>query len=166
VVNYHLPVVTASSYKAPSLKDPSPIVYNSTLLLAFTIGTDQAFRQLKINNEYTELEDVKFHVHWTKSTDVNEQNKNVRWRVGINSFNGSSQQIPATINYEIEDTYEAADTTERTIYRTSDVPIGIIDKRYYIGLSVEAIAPVGVALADEPALYSVDFTYPIYYNKS
>lgn len=75
VVNYHLPVVTASSYKAPSLKDPSPVVYNSTLLLAFTIGTDQAFRQLKINNEYTELDDVKFHIHWTKSTDVNEQNK-------------------------------------------------------------------------------------------
>lgn len=45
IVTYHASIVTASAYKAPSLKDPTPIVYNSTLLLGFTLNTDQAFRQ-------------------------------------------------------------------------------------------------------------------------
>jgi len=166
IVTYHASIVTASAYKAPSLKDPTPIVYNSTLLLGFTLNTDQAFRQFKITREYTETDDVSFHVHWTKSSDVNEQNKNVKWQVGVNVFNGSSQQIPATTTYTIEDTYDAADTTERTIYRTPDVPIGVLTKGYYLGLYVEAITPVGVAMASEPALYSLDLTFPIYYNKS
>ena len=75
-----------------------------------------------------------------------------------------SSVAPSTVEYE--DAYASADAADHVVYRSTDLPLTGAVAGYYLALEVEAIAPTGgVALAGEPALFSVDITFDDYINR-
>lgn len=162
--SYHASIVTASSFKSPALKEPDPFEQDSTLLLAFTIGTDSAFRQFKIPNSYAGNASV--HIHWTKQGSANELNKTVRWRISYRFFPGNAGFLsgtPDTVEYEAA--YLSSSVVDRIVYRSSDLPLVGAVAGYYMALEVQAIAPVGTPIVGEPALFSVDLTFDELINR-
>lgn len=165
----HPSVITPQAAKGAGVKEPDPFFYRSIRLAAFTLNNDEAGSNSKIDSLYTGS-GLSFHVHWTKSTDAIETGNAVRWQVSMTYFKSApSGVLPASAEqtWELEDTYDAADTTERTFYRVAlgesiEGPL----PGYYIGLRIVAVTPVGTPLTAEPALYSVDVTYPVYVNRS
>lgn len=156
--SHHEPIVAAGRATSSPGKGPQGIVFGSTLLLEMTPDTDDAFRQFKIPPSYVEAPSV--HVHWTKSTDANENGKRSRWRISYAVFAGSGGFLgtPATIEYEAA--YDDTGTTTRKIIRSPDLPLTGFVAGYYVGLKVESIAPTGgTPLSADPALFSVDLIY-------
>jgi hypothetical protein len=144
---------------------PDPVVYNTVVLgHAYTLNTDSGFRMFKIPTKY--VGNPSFHVHWTKSGNVSEATKAVKWRISYSVVNGINEVIdtvPTVI--DVEDIYDATDTTDRVIYRTPDQTAVNVVAGYYLFVKVEAVTPAGVPLANEPVLISVDFRYEMNINK-
>lgn len=160
ITQVHTPVITASSYNpAGPISDPTPFAYKAVLLLAFTPNLDAAYRQTKISQYYNSAKTLKVHWHWTKSTDALETGHSVLWRVSVSLFAGDDGLIEDPIVVEHEDTYLAADTTARRIYRSPNMEIGATTPGWYAGIKVEALTPAGTPLTADPALYSVDMTW-------
>lgn len=163
----HENIVTASVSAGAPGQQASVIVNNALMVLAFTPNTDSAFRQFKI--PYNFVGNPQCHIHWTKTSDADESGKAVRWRLSYHTFasslstTGVGNTAPATI--EFEDTYDASDTTERRVYRTADLDLEGITAGEYLALKIEAITPTGTAMASEPGLFSLDFTFDEYINK-
>lgn len=158
---FHAPIVTASFHSALPGTQPTPTAFNALLLLQFSLNNDAAFRQFKIPDSF--VEDPKFHIHWTKTSNANESTKTVRWRVSYAVFNstmtnfGDGAVTPTVV--EVQDTYDDAGTTTRLVHRTADMPLVGFEPGYYVSLKIEAITPTGTAMASAPGLYSVDLTY-------
>lgn len=155
---FHVPIVTPALFKSPQAREPSITEVNSILLLAFTPNVDAAWRQVKIPSNYTA--NPALHLHWTKTSDANEQGKFARWRISYALFNGISQNInvaPTVVEYEAA--YADNGTTSRIVYRSSDIPLTGVTAGYYMGLKIEAITAQGTPMASEPALFSVDIMY-------
>jgi hypothetical protein len=136
------------------------------IVLGFTLNTDDAYRQFKIPSSF--VGDPAFHIHWTKTSDVDEQGKAVRWRVSYLAFPSTSSTAgignatPTVV--EIEDTYDASDTTDRRVYRTPNTDMVGFQPGYYLVMKIEAVTPVGTPLASEPGLFSLDTTFTQYIN--
>lgn len=155
---FHASIVTPSAGSSSPGKTPAPTPAGSMLLLAFTIGTDQAHRQFKIPSYFAGNPNV--HVHWSKTSDAVETGKAVRWRVSYTVFNGSSEDgggVPTVV--ELEDTYDDAGTTTRVVHRTANVALAGFVAGYYVSMAIEAIAPTGAALSSEPGLFTLDLTF-------
>lgn len=162
---YHEPTVSAAVGTNAPGQQPSIIPIGSVLTAAFTIGADKAYRIFKIPGNFVST--PAFHVHWTKSSDAVETGNTVRWRLSYTVFPGNGADVnvsPTVINFD--DTYDDSGTTSRIIYKTPDIAaIGFLPN-YYIGIAIEAVAPLsGTPLTSEPALASVDLTYIEYINQ-
>lgn len=158
----HVPIIRAGS--AVNAGSTTALSNGPLLLMLFTPNSSAVWQQFKIPATY--IGNLAFHVHWSKSSDVGQQGKNVRWRVTYTIFNGYSQDALANQQVvEVEDTYEANDTTARVVYSTGDVAIttGAIAEDY-VALKVVAITPLGTALTANPGLFSLDLTYDEYIN--
>lgn len=154
----HEPIVTGSRSVSSPGQGPQPVISGALFLLGFTVGTDDAFREFKVPANF--VGNPAVHVHWTKTTDVVELGKAVKWRVEYVVFSGAGGDgaiAPSVVEYE--DTYDDGGTTTRIIHRTPDLPLVGFVAGYYVSLRVRAIAPTGTALAAEPGLFSVDLTY-------
>jgi len=165
---FHGPIVTASYYSGLPGTTPTPAVVGPFIYLDFSLNNDAAFRQFKIPSNYAG--NGTFHLHWTKTSNANEQGKAVRWRVTYVVFASSpttsgDAAITPTVA-EVEDTYDDAGTTTRLVHRTSSVALVGLAAQYYMSMKIEAITPVGVALASHPGLFSLDIMYDQYLNKS
>lgn len=159
---YHEPLVKPGS--AVNSGTTTPIAAGTLLLTAFTLNTDGAWQQYKIPSYF--VGSPAFHVHWSKTTNANDLGRAVRWRISYTIFNGFDQvgNVAPTV-VEVEDTYDDAGTTTRTIYRTSDVPVSGFVANYYLAVEIQAVTPVGVPLTNEPGLFSLDLTYTQYINQ-
>jgi len=157
----HEPTITAGRAVSSPGQGPQPTSFGTLMTLAFTPDdtTDRAFRIFKIPTSY--VSSASFHVHWTKSGDANELNKNVRWRLAYTVFNGSSDIGNGIANIiEFEDTYPDSGTTTRIVHRTSDLTAAGFVAGYYVSIYIEAISPIsGTAMSSEPALLSLDLRY-------
>jgi hypothetical protein len=157
----HEPTITAGRAVSSPGQGPQPTPFGTLMTLTFTPDdiTDRAYRVFKIPTSY--VNSASFHVHWTKSSNVNELNKNVRWRLAYTVFNGSSDIGNGTPNtIEFEDTYPDSGTTTRVVHRTSDLNANNFVAGYYVSIYIEAISPIsGTAMASEPALLSLDLRY-------
>lgn len=146
-----------------------PTISTSGALLLFSFtpndANDRLYRMFKIPTAY--VSEPTFHVHWTKSSNADETGKNVRWRMGYSVYNGISEDAAATVTtVEIEDTYEGSGTTNRIIYRASDINLSNFVAGYYMSVYIESMSPIsGSAMASEPALISLDLRYRAYINQ-
>jgi len=160
----HEPIITAGRATSSPGKGPQPTIVGSTYLLAFTVGTDDAFREFKVPAHY--FGSPSIHMHWTKTSDVNESGKAVKWRVTLLQFAGDGGDLSAsTTSVEYEDTYDNSGTTTRILHRTPNITIPDLTPNYYVGLKIEAVTPAGTAMASEPGLFSVDLLYTEYINR-
>lgn len=128
------------------------------LYVAFTVDTDIAFRSTKI--PFTYHSNAAFHIHWTKSTDDNQDGNTVRWRVSYahHSGNGGEASVAQHV-YLFDDAYEGTEDEERIVQRSPNIPLeGTIVPGYYLAMSIEAISPPSGTPVSEPAIVSVDFT--------
>jgi len=155
----HIPVLSPTSAHWAGGTIPGIVVYGTTVVLQFTPNVDEAFRQLKLP-AYAVTE-PSFHIHWTKTGDLNESGKAVRWQVEYTVYDGRSQNINdgLTGTLFVEDIYDDAGTTTRILHRTADVLIPNVPASYYISFRVQAVTPAGTPLTSEPALSSVDLTW-------
>lgn len=162
---FHEPIITPRSASSAPAKQPTPVLNGLLLVSSYTLNTDDAFRQIKIPSNFAGNPSV--HIHWTKTSDANEQAKAVRWRVSYNFFQSTSTgglgNAVGTV-FEIEDTYDASDTTNRQVYRTDDTPLIGAVAGYYLNLKVEAVTPVGTPLAAEPGLFALDLLFDEFIN--
>jgi hypothetical protein len=160
LVGYHEPIVTPSFGQSLPGTQPVMMSIGSTLFLDFSLNNDAAWRSFKIPHCY--VDEAAVHLHWTKVGDQNEFGKAVRWRMSYSIFPGDDAELtagsPVTV-LEYEDTYSSTGTTTRVMNRTPDLPIFGVVANYYMGIKVEAITPVGVAMASRPALMSLDITF-------
>ena len=168
--------ITPSEYgsRAPG-SQPNPVPFGTIFTLEFTPGNDTAYRVFKVPDYY--LSEASFHLHWTKSGDLDESGRNVLWRISYNVFPGGPQTggeaetlidaVSAPTVLEYEDTYLNDSTTanDRYMYRTPNLDAPGFIAGYYVGVCVEAVTPVGPALQDEPALISMDLVWREYINK-
>ena len=166
---YHEPTITPESGNNSPGQQPDLALIGTTVVAQFTIATDSAYRIFKVPSNY--VTDAAFHVHWTKEEgiqgDSDESGNAVRWRLSytVSPGNGADINVAPTV-IEIEDTYDDAGTTTRTMYRTADIAAPGFIAGYYVAICIEAIAPVGgPALTCEPALVTADLTYTEYINQ-
>lgn len=161
-IEFHEPLVTPAS--AGSLPGTAPTLnaIGPVLVLVFS-SADAAWRSFKIPANFAG--NPRFHIHWTKSTDANEQGRAVKWRVTYAAFPGEGEAIQALSHVvDYEDVYEDAGTTTRVLHRTPDLPLeGLagVEPGYYLGIKVERVSPTGAALTQNPALFSLDLTFDI-----
>lgn len=167
----HLPVMVATSTKSVAGKEPSLVECGAAAIVAaFTLNTDVAFRQFKVPYAYAGTY-AKMHVHWTKTSDANENGKRVRWRLTGTVFESSATvhgDAAATSGViEVEDIYDDAGTTTRLMHRTAEFDIApYLAAGRYVSFKIEAITPTGgAAMASEPGLFSVDLIADEYINR-
>lgn len=154
----------AFASRAPG-QTATPIHFGTTLGAVYTPNVHEGYRTFKLSPKFAG--NATFHIHWTKSTDANENGKAVRWRISYTVTDGTSQDIniaPQVI--ELEDVYDDGGTTTRIVHRTANTPdlVGA-QPSYYLALKVEAITPNGTPLTADPVLISCDFRYDMYINK-
>lgn len=157
----HATVVTPSRVAKTSQAPDDTLVGNATPGLLFTKNTDAAARLFKISPGYVHGS-ANFHIHWTKSTDTDDLDKTVRWRVTINtSSHGNSDDLTETPTvFEVEDSYPSSDETGRIFMTTEFVPLdSVLSEGDYVSLKIEAITPLTGEELSEPVLIALDFTY-------
>jgi hypothetical protein len=159
---YHEPVLRPSS--AVNFGSTTPIQFGVLLLTAFTLNTDGAWQQFRIPTSY--VDSAAFHVHWSKTTDANNLNRFVRWRISYTVFNGIDQVGNGTATVlETENAYLDSGTTTRVVYRSPNLDASGFIAGYYVAVMVQAVTPVGAALTGEPGLFALDLTYREYINQ-
>lgn len=164
--------ITPSEYgaRAPG-SQPAPVPVGTVFTLEFTPNNDSAYRVFKVPTYF--VGEASFHMHWTKSADVDESGRAVKWRVSYNVFDGGPQAggtggdiITAPTVLEFEDVYEDNDASgTRLIYRTPNLVSPGFIAGHYVGVCIEAITPTGLALLNDPALVSMDLIWSEYINK-
>lgn len=144
--------------------EPTPVQIGAALGDAYTLGTDQGYQVFKIPSSYAG--NLKTHIHWSKSDDLNESGKNVRWQVSylIASGNGANLNTSPTI-VNIDGTYADTGLTSRICYRSADYALSGAVAGYYLYIQVMAVTPTGTAMASEPLLLSLDISYDSYLNR-
>lgn len=163
---WHEPIGSPSRGSTSPGQGPPIAIFGTLATLVFTPGdtADRIYRTVKIQPSYSDT--PAFHIHWTKSTDVAQTGRAVRWRISYVVFDGSSNDaLVAPTVAEVEDTYDATDTTARVVYRTASVAAVGFVASYYIAFMIEAITPTGAALTADPALVSADVTYNVFANE-
>ena len=163
---FHKPTITpAVSVSAPGL-GPQPIVFGTVMGLDFDTATDAAYRILKIPSNIVEAGNeagiapfASFHVHWTKSGDLDASADTVRWRLSYTVFDGSSDEValvtPTVIEWD--DVYDDAGTTTRIVYRTGNMDVTGFVPNYYVGLMLEYV-PANTTLST-PVVISTDLLW-------
>lgn len=160
VRTHHEVIVRPGNGSTAPGQTPTIVVSGALQLGSFTLNTDDCYRQFKIPSNF--VGNASFHIHWTKTTNANEQGKNVRWKLSWVVFDGHEG---GTCNYtpsttEVEDTYEDSGTTVWKMYSTPNIAVdGDFIAGHYVSLKMEAITPSGTPMAGEPGLYSVDLVY-------
>jgi hypothetical protein len=159
-ITVHAVAVSASHRGTNPAKQPVPVVYGAVLGDIYTVNNDEGYQVHKIPSRY--VGNLKFHVHWTKSSDVNEVNKNVRWEVSYNSVNDGEDLNAAPTVLTVEDTYLDSGTTTKIQYSTTSMDIPGAVAGDYLFLKIRAVTPSSNALSQPPVLLSLDITYTLY----
>jgi hypothetical protein len=165
---FHESIVLPSAGTNAPGQNPSLGAIGATLVSEFTLDTDVAYRLFKIPEFF--VGSPIFEIHWTKESgaggDGDESTKEVRWRISYNVFAGDGDDLNvASTVVDTDDTYDDAGTTTRISHATGAIAaVGLI-AGYYLGISVEAITPGGVAMSAEPALITVDLEYEGFINQ-
>lgn len=158
----HEPTLSPSRATASPGSGPQPLANGTLMLLTFTPNNSahRAYRGFKIPYSFTG--DASFHIHWTKSSNTAETGRHVRWRIAYSVYDGHDDDVANTVetSAEVEDTYDANDTTNRVVYRTTDVLAVGFTAGHYVSIYIEAISPSGgSALNANPGLLSLDLMY-------
>lgn len=143
----------------------APIHFGTTLGATYTPNVHEGYRTFKLSPKFAG--NAAFHVHWTKSSNVDESGKAVRWRISYTLTNGRDQDVNVTPQVlELEDAYDDSGTTTKIVHRTANTPAlaGAV-AAYYLGIKIEAITPNGTPLSADPVLISLDLSYDMYINK-
>jgi hypothetical protein len=160
----HEPMITSSVSSSSPGQIPDPYLISPALLGLKFIATDEAYRMFRIQSVYAG--EASLHVHWTKSDNINESGKVVKWRVQYCVFPGNNGN-PSTI-YEVSDidTYESSDLNSRIIYRTANMDISAqLQAGWYVGVKVDYVSGE-TTLISSPVLVSLDLLVRNYINKS
>lgn len=164
----HKPTITPdNSQTAPGL-GPQPIAFGSVMGLEFdNPATDSAYRIMKIDDTFSgdgSGNNASFHIHWTKSGDVNENGNTVRWKLSYTVFNGTSDDVNATPTELIfDDTYEDSGTTSKIVHRTTNITASGFIPNYYLGVKIETMV-TGSTLSSNAVLISCDLLFSNYIN--
>lgn len=151
------------SVSAPG-QTATPVAYGSTVGNIYTPNQHAGYRVFKISTKYVDSPTI--HIHWTKSSNVNELNKAVKWRVSYTVYDGTSDNVNVTPTVvDIEDVYDDSGTTSRIVHRTAYTPLVGLIAGYYLSVKVQAITPAGTPLSADPVLISCDLRYNMYINK-
>lgn len=155
---FHKPTITPSEAEVAPGQGPSPVVFGTVMGLHYDNATDKAYRVLKIDSNFTGT--ASFHVHWTKSGDLNESTNTVRWQLSYTVFNGSSDEValvaPTVLTWD--DTYDDAGTTSRIVYRTGNETAAGFVAGYYVGICLEYVAG-GTTISGGPVVISADLLW-------
>lgn len=156
---FHKPTVTPSDALPQPGQGPQPIVFGTVMGLEYDNANDRAFRILKIDDNFVN-DNATFHVHWTKSGDIDESGNGVRWRLSYTVFDGASDEVALVTPTVIEwaDTYIDSGTTSRIIYRTPDIAATGFVAGYYLGLVLEYVDSE-TTLTSNPVVVSADLLW-------
>lgn len=165
IITEHYPVVGAGRADGPPGQLPTLNASGALTYVSFDLaaGTQAIYRTIKIHRAF--VGSPVFHLHWTKSDDVDRSGESVRWVVTYKAFNGISEDAagsPSVI--EINDTYDDSGTTARVVYRTPNTSMLGLMALGYLAVKVEKGTPGGSAMAS-PGLVLLDFTYRGYVNR-
>lgn len=160
---FHEPIVTASRATSAPGQGPSPIVLGTLIGLEFSGALDAAYRMIRIDAAHDEVLST-FHVHWSKSTNVDESGKTIRWRITYVVFDGIAQDVIVSPTVALlDDTYDDNGTTSRIVYRTPAINTVGFTPGYYLGLCID-IDPAGTTLVGNPVLAAVDLRLSLAIN--
>lgn len=165
VVDEHLPIVGPGRSDGPPGQLPPVIASGALPVVSFdgVAGAQAVFRTIKIPTAF--VDSPGFHIHWSKSDDVDRSGESVRWVVTYKVFNGRDEDAAITPTVvSCDDTYGDAGTTTRVVHRCTDGPLVGLIAGYYIAFKVEKGTPGGSPMA-APGLVTLDFTYRGYVNR-
>jgi hypothetical protein len=136
---------------------PTPTVNGSLVSLSFVLNSDAAFRGFKITTKY--VSDASFHIHWTKSDDVDRSGTFSKWCVEYTVYDGQSEDATTVVVSPTEDLeYLDAGTTTRVVYRSPNIPLVGFAPGKYVAIKVVKLTPTGAA-TPSPCLVSMDLIY-------
>lgn len=163
---FHKPTVTPDGAESAPGQGPQPVVIGTVMGLDFNSPTDKAYRILKVDSNIVPQGNpsvtayTSFHVHWTKSGDVDESGNVVRWRLEYTVFDGASGDValatPSVVEWD--DTYDDGATLTRIVYRTSNVEVTDLTPNYYVGVALEYV-PANTTLSSSPVVISADLLW-------
>jgi hypothetical protein len=164
---FHVPIAGPSQADGPPGTAPDVAADGALSYLHFNgpVGVQKAYRVFKVPTYF--VGDPQFHVHWTKSDDVDRSTETVRWRVGYTVFDGSTEDGDGTPTYiDFDDSYDDAGTTTRIVHRTANAALSGVQPGYYVAVSVEKGTPPSGTPMAEPGVVSVDFTFTGYATRN
>jgi hypothetical protein len=165
----HVDIATAGSLKQGQGATTPDVVYKGNLVyMEFNQTTDVAFYLWKVGRDFKDS--PAFHVHWTKSQDINESSNRARWRIDYTVYTSTAGTAGnAAVTGTFVDTgdliYVGGDAnTDRLVYRSPDMPI-VATAGQYVAAKISSPLPGAGTPVTNPGLVSVDFTYNAYINK-
>jgi len=156
----HIPILGAGRVDGPSGQLPDIEAVNALVYIVFNgvAGSQKVYRTFKIPESY--LGEASFHVHWTKSDDVDRSGETVRWIVSYKVFDGRTQDAAATPDtLTFDDTFLDDGTTTRVVQRIPEQLLADPTALYYVTVCVEKGTPASGTPMAAPALVSLDFSY-------
>lgn len=105
------------------------------------------------------------HIHWTKNTDSDVSGQWVRRAIDYTVYDGKSQDINITgSQIELNDQYLDSGSTNRIVYRTSNVRLEGIQPGYYLGPRIRALTSTSGTTLVNPNLVSADMLLDVKIN--
>lgn len=150
----HEPIVTSSVSSSSPGKIPDLYLVGTTTLGLMFAPTDEVYKIFRTQSTY--VGNASLHIHWTKSDNINEAGKVVKWRVEFSVFECIDGDI--SVIHEVSDisTYTSSELNSRIIYRTANMDISsFITSSQYVSIKVDYI-PNETTLVSAPVLISVD----------
>lgn len=134
-----------------------------TLVYGVFAPADQEFYFYRMPAAFVAGSALKLAVLWTKSANVDESGKQVKWAMDYNIVQrdtvdvSASSEMTATPDATIffEDTYENNNTASRVIYTTDQVEVSGLTRRDLFIFKIYRVAPSVTPLANNPALVSL-----------
>lgn len=149
--------ICASNLQSNPTNPPVVVSVGITPGLRFTVGTDKSRALYQIPENYAGGDGAIF-LNWTKgASGADESTKEVKWQIkylGIGSGNNCNS---GETTLSVQDTYDDSSLTTQVIYSTDTVtiPAASLTANNGLAIEIEAIAPSGTALADEPVLLGI-----------
>ncbi len=158
--------LNAAALGRPNVNPPSIIIQDNVELLAFIVGTERAFYDWDVPENYAGG-DIQIQAEWTNDGGVDDDGLDVKVQIDYQTYamgdplSGSHANSPKSI----EDTYTSA--SGWIFHITGPMTIAAADfaGKHGITMKISFVAPAGGALTAEPHLKGIQVLYSKYINE-
>lgn len=148
----------------PPVNPPTVVTQDNTIMLEFTVDTDELYKNFPVPDDYAQTGGLGFHVMWTNDGGVDDNGLNVKVQLSNqtsavgDSIAGNHANSPKTT----EDTYTSA--SGHILHRTEVMTIAHADVSGMncVHVQIMFVTPAGGALTCDPRMLGMCVVYTAY----